>query len=325
MGRDEEWRGFRLTRTGPDRFDLAFDLAGAAPADAPLPTQESLDAVLRSIDVAVLREGGAWGGKAIGGAELARFEGEVLDELCVALHVELPIARQHCMCNGDFALELFRGTELVTTIGLHHGQSIRTSFWSSDARFVDGPGFLAWLAAHGAPAPLARVRATEDALARDREARRRFRESMPAALSPLADAIEKTVSVQPALVARALAALRAEATDERVALAVLRWLGTPRSRWTGYPSPEAVPEAILASLPIELVARVLDTNELDDELREGGARYLGGWSLSKREPRALALLSRERRAALRAHVEADGDADKLSRWTAAERRADPSD
>ena len=141
----------------------------------PLPTQQSLDTLFEGVTRMRLLNGGAANGKALGTELLL----ELSDAPAIAaLHRHLSIIEDensffHCMCMGEQALELYRGLELIATIGLHHGRSIRWDGWELDAELVDGHGLLVWLAEQGVASPLEKYqesqRRAEQAFARIRQ------------------------------------------------------------------------------------------------------------------------------------------------------------
>lgn len=62
----------------------------------------------------------------------------------------------HCMCCGDFSFEVYRGEELLVTIGLHHGRSLRWSEgWKGDGLMTEGSAayLKKWFLAHGVVVP----------------------------------------------------------------------------------------------------------------------------------------------------------------------------
>jgi hypothetical protein len=58
----------------------------------------------------------------------------------------------HCMCCGNPSLEIYRGDELLATLGYHHGRSLRwVEGWKGDAWLTRASAAYlnAWLAEHG--------------------------------------------------------------------------------------------------------------------------------------------------------------------------------
>lgn len=62
----------------------------------------------------------------------------------------------HCMCCGEPSLEFYKGGKLVTTLGFHHGRSLRwPEGWPGDALLTEvaSDSICAMLARHGVPGP----------------------------------------------------------------------------------------------------------------------------------------------------------------------------
>jgi hypothetical protein len=57
-----------------------------------------------------------------------------------------------CMCCGNPTIEFWRGDQLVTAVGFHHGSSLRWHGWPGDGSLASAgaAGLCGWLAKHGA-------------------------------------------------------------------------------------------------------------------------------------------------------------------------------
>lgn len=81
----------------------------------------------------------------------------VLRELLPLLRVDEANSTAHCMCCGNFTIELYRGAEPLTVIGYHHGRSVRWEGWPGDGLLADPAGLCQWLEGRGVagacPAP----------------------------------------------------------------------------------------------------------------------------------------------------------------------------
>lgn len=115
------------------------------------PTQASLDEALTKADRVRVIAGGMYRDFAIGMEILAEeSDPEIVAELVKALRVvDDPSTFNHCMCLGHPAIEFYSGTEMIGTLAIHHGKSIRWPLWKHDAILVDNGGLLAWMASHG--------------------------------------------------------------------------------------------------------------------------------------------------------------------------------
>lgn len=101
-------------------------------------------------------------------------DAQVLGELAAHLGVNEKGSGFHCMCCGNPTFEFYTGTELVVTLGFHHGQSVRWSggVWPGDGLLAEGNGeyLCKWLAEKGEDGPLKEFR---DSQLRAKAARRR--------------------------------------------------------------------------------------------------------------------------------------------------------
>lgn len=125
-------------------------------SQAPVPTQQSLDAMLAKVTRVRIIDGGVYKDRALGTQTLF----DITDtQSIIGLRNSLAIIEDkntfsHCTCDGDYAIEFYKGKRLITTIGLHHGSSIRWDAWKYDALLKDGLQLLNWLADKGLEAPL---------------------------------------------------------------------------------------------------------------------------------------------------------------------------
>src|SRR5579872_3379276 len=82
-----------------------------------------------------------------------------------------------------------------------------------------------------------------------------------------------------------LRALEAAYPDaQRRVLALLEWYGHGAGPWSGYPIYEGVPEALLLTMPVELLVQTAESRNLTLPQTEGTARLFGGWEFSKTKP-----------------------------------------
>jgi Tfp pilus assembly protein PilF len=90
-------------------------------------------------------------GQAIGSEVLVDTKDpEALDAFRRTLQiVEDPQTFSHCRCLGGPTLELYSDQELVATIGLHHGHTIRWKQWKHDAKLRHGQSLNDWLIKNG--------------------------------------------------------------------------------------------------------------------------------------------------------------------------------
>lgn len=265
-------------------------------SSAPLPTQASLDALLARITRVRVVAAGMSEGRAMQGPVLLDTSAP---EQLAALRRYLVIAEDprgfgHDMCLGSETFELYEGTSLRASIGLHHGRVIRWSEWKHDAPLADPQGLLRWLASLGADGPQKAVAQANAVGARESALWEDWLRAMPASLGPFRPTMEEFRRQGYArLDTRAmLDALRTQYSDpgER-SRALFAWFAVGSGLWSGFPSYEAVvEELLLASDTRELVA-ALEGRTLTGGEAEGAARYFASWRFRKQKPGEAKLLS----------------------------------
>jgi hypothetical protein len=234
------------------------------------------------------------------------FETDDAAELAVlrrALAVE-PGTGAICMCPGTLVIEI--GDEPPLT--LHHGESLRWAGSRGNEPLRDPDAAMDWLSAHG----ITFVREEHDAANQRADASQRedaaWKAAMPASLLPFFDAMRTSgASERPEWTA----AIEAEHPDPTArARVLLALLGSSSSPWSGHPSYESVPAALLLRMPLPaLLAAIGDAT--DDRIAAGAARLFSSWSFGRERKRDRARIPPELRAALIAVVERGGDPDKL--------------
>lgn len=279
-----------------------------------LPTQASLDRALERATrarISVVPE--------LGGQELLVVdEPAAVRELARLLKIVPPAAPFHCMCPGDQLVELSIPWRRDVAVTLHHGRSIRWQRWGSDALLADGEALLRWLADHGVPAPLQAWQDDRRRADQDRLAWQAWRGAAPPALAAFVDSPELASIGNPEYPPRqlllALMALRAACPDERAAiLALLDWYGSSGGPWSGFPSYQAVPEAMLLRHPTGALVEALGVEPLVPARAEGAARLFGSWWFGRLRPGEASSLPQGLRKTLMDHVSAHGDDDKRAR------------
>lgn len=182
---------------------------------------------------------------------------------------------------GDQAIELYAGTMLLATFGLHHGHSVRWATWAYDAILRDGGVLLGWLAAQGVTEPLEQWQNNQL-----QSAIRRWRAAMPSCLQPFWSRMERcevpVTEVRSTLI-------RAIPDASTRILALLTWFGSGVGLWSYYPQYEQIAEALLCAEQTEVLITTLETNasSLTAAQIDGTARLVS--ALSFRSQRAIVL------------------------------------
>jgi hypothetical protein len=285
---------------------------------APDPNQASLDAELDTATRVRVIEGGMSHGKLLG--KQVWLDTSAADDLATVRRglriIEDPETFGHCMCLGDFVIELYAGRKRLAALGWHHGRSIRWEVWKHDALLVDGHVILDWLAGHGVSGPREAYEAAELDAQRYRAAAERWWAAMPPCLAPFrADMADATANTPAGAWLAELEAAYPEA-EER-ALVVLAWFGQGMGPWNGYPSYEGAAEALLLAMPTEVVVASLEGEQVSEVHLEGAARYFAGWYFGKRRADDRRLIPPALKKRLLAHSLQSDDKDRVARAKAA--------
>ncbi len=157
-----------------------------SPSNLPNPSQHSLDAVLNEVTQMRLIDGGMYNGKVLGTQVLLNIaDPSSIEALCHSLNIiEDQKTFGHCMCLGDYVIELYKEQDIIAAIGLHHGRSIRWDSWKYDALLQDGMQLLNWLANRGVKAPLERYKEDMRQAEVLQQDMNRWKQAMPDCLKP---------------------------------------------------------------------------------------------------------------------------------------------
>lgn len=293
----------------------------------PPPRQAEIDGLLKRAHRVRILEGGAAGGRPLGGPVLATFTGPEIQDLRAALRIVEDGAPFHCMCHGDLAIDV-RGRFLrLAVLSYHHGKSLRLEGSGSDVDLRDGPALLRLLAARGVGEPLARYEAgvvTEEQRA---VAAERWRAAAPAVLRERLDELASGPMGLPrhehdAAYDQTVAQLRKAGADDRaIAAELFAWVGSSDSPWSGYPAYESLPLVLLRRLsPAALLAAIEQAN--GDASLLGAARFVCDHEVVSFRKRLVAAVSPARLDAFavrleRTTMDAEGLADARQRLRAA--------
>lgn len=123
---------------------------------APDPTQRDLDSLLPKVSRVRVLASGIFRGRAMHReVVLDVADADAVAALRQTLQiVDDPGTFARCACLGGPTLELLAGDELLASIGLQHGHSIRWANWKHDARLRDGNSLTEWLKRNGAESDL---------------------------------------------------------------------------------------------------------------------------------------------------------------------------
>lgn len=238
-------------------------------AEGEAPTRTSIDELFDGARSAVIRARAPMTIDPAKGPVLLEVKAEELALLRDTLRIIESDERFHCMCKGDYAIEL-RGRLLSKgMVSFHHGISVRLAGWISDAKLEDGPALFRFLAERGIEEPL---RLYEAGLVADQERnhqRERWTNGVPAALRATFDRLERDQSGP-----RLEAALEALGGDSAAARELFQWLALGQGPWSGYPAYESLPLKLLGAMPAGPLVEAAGLDLSDAEVK-GATRYFG--------------------------------------------------
>lgn len=267
-----------------------------------------LSELIRQADKIVVQESPEEGSKVLFRSTAAKD----IAEFDYALTVVPPKDWFHCMCIGTPAVRLYRGGRELVLVTNHHGVSVRTSLWESDAVLKDPERWLKWFDARNIPEPRKEF---EEMLARAKKEEvsyTRWLATMPKSIRPL---WEKAVSnVLSPNIAPLRDALNKDVPNPKLrAVELFAWFGSGDGPWSGFPSYETIAEELLLDIPTPDLIAAIELNNLTDTHFEGAARLFGGWSFSQKRPGDRRLLPAALRKKLLEHALKSTDNDKLGR------------
>lgn len=222
-----------------------------------------------------------------------------------------------CMCSGGPFLQFYRGDRLLTTVGMHHGLSLRwhEGPWQGDGalKLKSGQFVNSWLAERGVKGPKREVEQANERDRRDQLNVAKWRAAMPDSLQPLWQFMSHWRRSDRRL-DEMRAALKLEQPDanQRIRM-LLDWFGSGSRVWSGYPSYEDVALTLLLDFDTLQVIAAMDAAQLSARQLEGAARFFACWDFSSKRAAELGLLSEAWQRKLLAQGLKDADTDRRSR------------
>jgi hypothetical protein len=195
----------------------------------------------------------------------------------------------HCMCDGTPVVRLYKGEKLLVQVTNHHGLSIRTSLWTSDARLSDQERWLHWFDARGMKEPRAEVEQHAKERKAADESRERWVAAMPKSLRVGWEETWENEQGIPFDTLRDKLAKEYPDTGARV-LALFAWFGGGLGKWSGFPGYELIPEKLLLEISTGDLMAAAQSPDLSETQLEGAARLFAGWEFFQQRPKDLAKL-----------------------------------
>ena len=204
---------------------------------------------------------------------LESSELSVLESLKSCLQItDVPAGRD--MCDGSMSIELYKDRKLVASLGIHHCRFLRCNHWNQDAQLKNGSSLVDWMSKHGIHALESEFAETKSQKLELARAQMDWLRSMPKCLSSHISELFSGGTLNFKAAAELNATLSEKYSSDEKILALLKWYGSSRGPWTGYPSYEDLPEQILAQSKLADFKHAIESRPLDSSELEGTARFL---------------------------------------------------
>ena len=207
-------------------------------------TGKSLNHLFADIDIIQIKNDGVHEDKALSNDIVLKIdEPSKIQELKKLMAINEPDEDFHCMCLGDYAIELLKGSELKSTIGFHHGVSIRFNQWTGDADLKYPNELLELLSDLGLKAPLEQKKLDNEQAKKNLEESKNWLENSPRTFQKYFEEMRNTGAIN---TDKMRPGLNTEFPNKKdLILALLRSYGTTENLWTAYASYQSVPQELL--------------------------------------------------------------------------------
>lgn len=256
----------------------------------PLPTNKRLRELFAGTDHILIKEGSVYEGRAQGETTvLSLTDSKDLKKFQELMEIIEPRKPHACMCLGDHAIELYKNGELRSTIGFHHGSSIRYHTWRSDAELAKAEQFMEFLWEKGLPKqPDEQSEYTKEQKASTLQLRKWF-DAAPLCFGKY---IEVGTAVFP--LERIEKELDAEMPDRnKRIISLLKSFACSEHAWKAYPSYETLPYLLLDRLNFEEIIGAYLASDRNYHIRKGLGRYACCYESRKKRNGFLSHLSME--------------------------------
>ncbi len=239
----------------------------------PEPTNERLQALFLDVDVIIIKEGGVCGNQALENeVALTLDQQEDIIRFSGLLNIDESQTGFHCMCLGNYAIELHSKGAITATIGFHHGQSIRYDHWHSDAFLIDNQNFLIFLSEKGLEKPLQDRLETLRSREAAEVAKAEWLQAAPACFKKYWEQINE---LNEDYIVPLSNELDAEIPDkQQKIITLLQLFGKTDNLWTDYPIYEESPNNILKTYEVTAIIQAYLDSDRNYKTRKGLGRFL---------------------------------------------------
>lgn len=258
----------------------------------PRPANKGLDALFEAVDKVVIIDDGVHEEKPIGDTILLTItDVNQIHELNRLLHIDEANVGFSCMCSGSYAIALYSADRLITTIGFHHGHSIRYYHWNGDAALAKSEELLQFLASLGFAQPLMEAEESRETAAADKIAEEKWLSTAPKCFEKY---WKQICNMDSGYFEPLMSELNEEIPDKNnQIIRLLQTYGITNNFWNAYPVYEGLPNKLLLAFPLEII---IDTYLLSDrnyKTRRGLGRFLFSNYFRNERYRFLSLVTPE--------------------------------
>jgi len=243
-------------------------------------TNKSLNDLFADIDTIRIKSDGVHDDKALS-SDIVLMIDEIskVEDFKKVLAINEPTKDFHCMCLGDYAIELLKGNELKSTIGFHHGVSIRFHQWTGDAELKYPNELLELLFDLGLKEPLEQKKLDFERSVESEKESNKWLSNSPKSFSKYWSEIN---DFDESYISQLKKDLKREFDNEKdLIIALLKSFGTSNNLWSAYPMYESISQKFLNEHELQDIINAFQESNKDQVIRIGLGRYLFSWDYRK--------------------------------------------
>jgi hypothetical protein len=258
----------------------------------PKPSNEGLGKLFVGVDKIVFKENGVYEDKAISDKVLLTILNiDHIRKIEELLEIDENNSGFYCMCLGTYAIELYKDNKITSTIGFHHGISIRFHQWNGDAGLAKSDELLSFLSDLGFTKPLEDRNEERRNMEADSIAERKWLEIAPKCFAKYWAQIN---NLDDSYLSDLLNDLNSEIPDKQnQIITLLQTFGHTNNFWTAYPIYEEVPNDILKTFVTKDIIAAYLNSDRNYKTRKGLGRYLCSFEFKKCRNKELKHIKQE--------------------------------
>lgn len=197
----------------------------------------------------------------------------------------------HCMCLGDYAIELLGQKQVKTTIGFHHGVSIRLNQWTGDAELKYPNELLEFFSNLGLKNPIEQRNSDIERTNKFERESVNWLNNSPKSYSKFWKQIN---DFDESYIPELQKDLRNEYNEQNeLILALLKSFGTTQNLWSGYPMYEMISQTLLNKFKLEEIISAFSDSNKERTESIGLGRFLFSWDYRKELKKQYHKLNKE--------------------------------